>query len=97
MAEWYKAGHSLEEVAWNLGINPKTVKRHLEAMGGGGGALAPLAPHIEAAVPATLTVHTFTLPWSTHSVWARAVFQTPVAATPTTSFWLVQAIVSAKG
>ncbi len=67
------------------------------AIGGGGGALAPVAPLIEVATGVDGTVHSMLIPWVQHSVWARLVVQTPVSATPLTSFWLVQAIVSGKG
>ncbi len=67
------------------------------AIGGGGGALAPVAPHIEVPTGVDGTVHTFLIPWVIHSPWARLVIQTPVAATPLTDFWAVQAIVSGKG
>lgn len=69
------------------------------AIGGGGGALVPIAPHIEvsglAGVPGTL-IHGFTLPWSVHSVWARIVIQTPVAASVPVAYWGVQVLISAK-
>lgn len=66
------------------------------AIGGGGGTLAPLAPVIIAPTGVNLTVHTFSIPWTMHSPYARLRIQTPVAATPTTAFWTVQAIVSGK-
>ncbi len=67
------------------------------AIGGGGGALAPVAPLVEVATGVPFTVHSILIPWAIHSVWARLVIQTPVAATPLTAHWLVQAIFSAKG
>ena len=67
------------------------------AIGGGGGALAPVAPLIEVATGVNATVHSILIPWTQHSAWARLIIQTPVAAAPATAFWLVQAIVSAKG
>ncbi len=67
------------------------------AIGGGGGALAPIAPTIEAATGVNLTVHTLMLAWQIHSPYARLVVQTPVSATPLTSFWLCQAMLSGKG
>ncbi len=67
------------------------------AIGGGGGALAPLAPLIDAPTGVTLTVHTFILPWTIHSPYARLVIQTPVAATPATAFWTCQAMIAGKG
>lgn len=68
------------------------------AIGGGGGALAPVAPQIVlAATGVTTTVHSELIPWAIHSAWARLVIQTPVSATPLTALWLVQARFSAKG
>jgi len=64
------------------------------AIGGGGGALAPIAPMVEVATGVTGTVHSILIPWAIHSVWARLVIRTPVSATPATAFWIVQAIVS---
>jgi len=64
------------------------------AIGGGGGALAPIAPMVEVATGVTGTVHSILIPWAIHSVWARLVIQTPVSATPATAFWIVQAIFS---
>jgi len=62
------------------------------AIGGGGGAMAPVAPLVEAATGVTGTVHSILIPWAIHSAWARLVIQTPVSATPATAFWIVQAI-----
>jgi len=62
------------------------------AIGGGGGALPPVAPFIEAGVGAG-TVHTILLPWVIHSPYARLVVQTPVLGA---GIWAVQALVSAK-
>lgn len=67
------------------------------AIGGGGGALAPVAPVIEAATGVNATVHTILIPWAIHSGWARLVVQTPVAGAPATAFWVVQAIFSGAG
>jgi len=64
------------------------------AIGGGGGALAPIAPLVEVATGVTATVHSILIPWAIHSAWARLIVQTPVAATPATAFWIVQAIFS---
>lgn len=66
------------------------------AIGGGGGALVPVAPTIEVATGVDGTVHTLTLPWSIHSAYARLVVQTPVAAALPAAFWMVQCLVSAK-
>ncbi len=65
------------------------------AIGGGGGALAPVAPVIEVATGVDGTVHTLTLPWAIHSPYARLVVQTPVAAALPAAFWAVQALISA--
>ena len=69
------------------------------AIGGGGGAIVPTAPHIEvsglAGLPGTLA-HTIILPWTIHSPWARLVMQTPVAASLPNAFWVVQAMFSSK-
>jgi len=67
------------------------------AIGGGGGALAPIVPLVEVATGFTGTVHNILIPWDIHSAWARLVIQTPVSATPLTAFWILQAIVSAQG
>ena len=69
------------------------------AIGGGGGAIAPVAPHIEVSglggAAGTLT-HGIILPWAIHSYWARVVVQTPVAAALPLAFWTVQVLVSGK-
>lgn len=67
------------------------------AIGGGGGTLAPIAPVIIAPTGVNLTVHTFSIPWTMHSAYARLCVQTPVAGTPLTAFWTVQAIFTGKG
>lgn len=64
------------------------------AIGGGGGAIAPVAPIVEAATGVMGTVHSILIPWDIHSSWARLVVQTPVAATPATAFWIIQAVFS---
>jgi hypothetical protein len=82
------------------------------AIGGGGGVLDPatglpyinpVAPVVEVAlgvagVPPLYasTVHNIIIPWAIHSPYARLVAWTPVAATPLTAFWAIQAIVTAK-
>lgn len=43
------------------------------------------------------TVHTTTIAWTTHSPYARLLAQMPVCATPLTSYFVVQALISAKG
>jgi len=69
------------------------------AIGGGGGALPPVAPLIEisalAGAVGTLT-HSLILPWAIHSAWARLVVQTPVAPALPAAFWVVTAMLSAK-
>ena len=67
------------------------------AIGGGGGALVPIAPLVEVATGVTATVHSILIPWTAHSAWARLIIQTPVSATPLTAFWILQAIFSGKG
>jgi hypothetical protein len=64
------------------------------AIGGGGGALPPVAPLVEAAIGVNGAVHGILIPWAIHSDWARLVMQTPGAAAPATAFWVVQAIFS---
>lgn len=66
------------------------------AIGGGGGFLAPVVPTVIVATGVNATTHSIMLPWAIHSAWARAVVQTPVAATPATDFWNVQVMVSGK-
>lgn len=66
------------------------------AIGGGGGAIPPIAPVIEAPTGVHLTIHNLSLPWTIHSNYARLVVQTPVAAAPATAFWNVTAIYAAK-
>ena len=61
------------------------------AIGGGGGALPPTAPVIEAALGAHLTVHNIVLAWNIHLPYARLVIQTPVAAGLPNAIWAVQA------
>lgn len=76
------------------------------AIGGGGGPInpatllpyfAPFAPVIIVATGVNMTFHTLSLPWVIHSTYARLVVWTPVALTPLTDFWNVQAMFSAKG
>ena len=74
-----------------LPFNPAT----WAAIGGGGGALAPVAPVVEVATGVPATVHNILIPWAIHSAWARVVIQTPVSATPLTALWIVQALFSA--
>jgi len=66
------------------------------AIGGGGGiSLPPVAPVVEVATGVNAVVHNILIPWAIHSAWARLVIQTPVSATPLTSFWLISAVFSA--
>jgi hypothetical protein len=67
------------------------------AIGGGGGAMAPVAPHTEIATGVNGAVHTFFIPWAIHSKVCRLVVQTPVAATPATDYWQVCARLEGKG
>lgn len=67
------------------------------AIGGGGGALVPVAPVIEVATGVNGTVHSILIPWAIHSSWARVVIQTPVSAAIATATWDVQVMVDAKG
>lgn len=73
-----------------------TSTAYFAAIGGGGGTRTPLSPVIEAPTGVTLTVHTFIIPWTIHSSYARLVIQMPVAATPTTAYWVVQALIGGK-
>jgi hypothetical protein len=76
---------------------PSTISTaYWAAIGGGGGALPPLAPVIEIPTGVTLTVHSFELNWNIHSLYARLIVQTPVAATPLTAFWSIQALFSGQ-
>lgn len=61
------------------------------AIGGGGGAIAPVAPIVEAGTGVNGTVHSILIPWNIHSVYARLVMQTLVPAAA--DYWTVQAIV----
>lgn len=69
------------------------------AIGGGGGALVPIAPHIEVsglAGAAGVLIHTIILPWEIHSPWARLILQTPIAPALPAAYWVCQVMVSAK-
>ena len=70
---------------------------YFAAIGGGGGALPPVAPFIEAGLGIPGTVHTMIYPWVIHSPYARLVVQTPVAVALPIAFWWVQAWMSGKG
>lgn len=77
-------------------VDSDTSTAYWSAIGGGGGALTPLTPEIEVATGVHLTVHTLHYAFTQHSAYARVVVQVPVAATPTTAYWAVQVLVSAK-
>lgn len=64
------------------------------AIGGGGGALAPVAPYVEVGTGVNGRVHGIILPWSIHSIYARLIVQTPFPIA--TAAWTVQAIVEGK-
>jgi len=77
------------------------------AIGGGGGInpatmvpwnaiVNPVAPLIEAAAGVDGIPHNIILPWAIHSVYARVVIWTPVAAALPGAFWQVQVIISGK-
>ena len=76
-----------------------TSANYWAAIGGGGGAIAPAAPAIEVSGlggAAGTLAHTMLLTWTMHSVWARVVVQTPVAAALPNASWVVQVLISAK-
>lgn len=76
---------------------PSTISTiYFAAIGGGGGALAPMVPLLEVATGINLTDHTILLPWSIHSPVARVVVQTPIAAALPNAFWVVQVLVTGK-
>ena len=77
-------------------VSSLTSGSYWAAIGGGGGALAPVAPILEVATGVMGTVHTISIPWTIHSNFARLVVQTPVAAALPTAYWAVQAIIGAK-
>lgn len=65
------------------------------AIGGGGGAVPPIAPDIITATGVSTTVQNLLMPFDTHSMWCRVVLQTPVPHA--TSYWVTQVLVSGKG
>lgn len=83
---------SVNNLMWPLPLPATAV--YWAAIGGGGGAMAPVAPVVEAATGVHATVHSILIPWAIHSAWARLIIQTPVSATPATAFWIVQAVFS---
>lgn len=66
------------------------------AIGGGGGALPPVAPQVLAATGVNLTIHNILIPWVIDSAYARLVIQTPVAGALPGAFWVVQALFNGK-
>jgi hypothetical protein len=66
------------------------------AIGGGGGALPPLAPQIVGGTGVNGTVQTVNMAWVMHSPYARVVVQTPVAAALPAAFWAVQVLFSGQ-
>lgn len=64
------------------------------AIGGGGGAIAPLSPTIEVATGVNGTIHGITIAWTMHSHWARVIVQTPVLVA--TASWAVQVLIAGK-
>ncbi|TET14044.1 MAG: hypothetical protein E3J81_07425 [Dehalococcoidia bacterium] len=84
---------SVNSLMWPapLPVNPAA----WAAIGGGGGALAPVAPVVEVGTGVNAVVHTILIPWEIHSAWARLVVQTPVSATPLTAYWILQAAFTA--
>lgn len=74
-----------------------TSTAYWSAIGGGGGAIAPRSPGVIVATGTNLTVHTELLAWRMHSIYARIVVQTPVAASLPTAYWVVQVIIGGKG
>lgn len=76
---------------------PSTISAaYWAAIGGGGGALAPVAPNILVGTGVDATTHTDLLAWTIHSEYARIIVQTPVAAALPNAFWQVQLIFSGK-
>ena len=72
-----------------------TSSSYWAAIGGGGGAVAPVSPDIIVATGVSLTVQNVLIPFTCHSMWCRVVLQTPVAHA--TSYWLTQVLLSGKG
>ena len=60
------------------------------AVGGGGGPTPPIVPVVIVPTGVNGATQTVMIAWAIHSVWARAVIQVPVAATPLTDHWTVQ-------
>lgn len=72
-----------------------TLAGYWAAIGGGGGALAPLAPVVEVAGGVNGRVHTIIIPWTAYSRFARLVVQTPVIVAGES--WTIQALFSGRG
>lgn len=83
---------SANSLYWPIPLATSTA--YWAAIGGGGGALLPLVPRIEVGTGVNLTVHTFTIPWTISSPFARIVLQTPVNVA--TAWWSVQVMLSGK-
>ena len=64
------------------------------AIGGGGGEIAPLSPHIEIGTGTNGRIHGIILLWTGHSHYARVVIQTPVRVE--TASWAVQCLIGGK-
>lgn len=64
------------------------------AIGGGGGAIVPVTPHVEMGTGVNLREHGIIMAWSIHSVYARVVIQTPVPLA--TAFWVVNVVITGK-
>lgn len=83
---------SINNLMWPAPL--PAIATYWAAIGGGGGAMVPIAPLVEVATGADGTLHSILIPWAIHSAWARLVIQTPVSATPATAFWILQAVFS---
>ena len=87
----------------NLWLAPlPTSTAYWAAIGGGGGVnpatlapyVVPTAPTILAGTGVNLAQQTAMIAWAMHSVWARVVIQTPVAAALPGAYWAVQVLES---
>jgi len=65
------------------------------AIGGGGGAVPPVAPDTIVATGVSTTGQGVLIPFTMHSMWCRVVLQT--TAPHATSFWVTQVLISGKG
>lgn len=76
---------------------PSTVSAaYWAAIGGGGGAVIPVAPMILIGTGVDGASQTAFAAWVVHSEYARVIIQTPVAAALPGAFWQVQVIISGK-